>query len=56
MRGLKITVISLLISGIIYGQKYTPTDAGSKVHFVIKNFGIRTGGDFTGLKGSIVFA
>lgn len=55
MRGLKITVISLLISGIICGQKYTPTDAASKVHFVIKNFGIRTGGDFTGLKGSIVF-
>lgn len=34
---------------------YTPLDAGSKVHFVIKNFGIKTGGDFTGLKGSIKF-
>jgi polyisoprenoid-binding protein YceI len=33
----------------------TPTDEGSKVHFVIKNFGIKTGGDFTGLKGSIKF-
>lgn len=33
----------------------TPVDAGSKVHFVIKNFGIKTGGDFTGLKGTIRF-
>ena len=33
----------------------TPVDANSKVHFVIKNFGIKTGGDFTGLKGSIRF-
>lgn len=35
---------------------YTPVDADSKVHFVIKNFGIRTGGDFSGLKGSIKFS
>lgn len=34
----------------------TPVDAESKVHFVIKNFGIKTGGDFTGLKGTIKFA
>lgn len=34
---------------------YTPLDADSKVHFVIKNFGIKTGGDFTGLKGTIKF-
>jgi polyisoprenoid-binding protein YceI len=33
----------------------TPVDAGSKVHFVIKNFGIKTGGNFTGLKGAIKF-
>lgn len=40
----------------IYAQKVlTPTDEGSKVHFVIKNFGIKTGGDFTGLKGTIKF-
>lgn len=34
---------------------YTPVDADSKVHFVIKNFGIRVGGDFSGLKGTIKF-
>lgn len=33
----------------------TPVDADSKVHFVIKNFGIKTGGDFKGLKGNIQF-
>lgn len=33
----------------------TPIDGSSKVHFVIKNFGIKTGGDFKGLKGTIKF-
>ncbi|MBK7307436.1 MAG: YceI family protein [Chitinophagaceae bacterium] len=33
----------------------SPIDASSKVHFVIKNFGIKTGGDFKGLKGTIKF-
>ncbi len=55
MKGLKLTVIILFLSSIAFAQKYTATDAGSRVHFVIKNFGMRTGGDFTGLKGSIVF-
>jgi polyisoprenoid-binding protein YceI len=36
-------------------QKLTPVDAGSKVHFVIRNFGINTGGDFKGLKGQVLF-
>lgn len=36
-------------------QLYTPVDAGSKVHFVIKNFAIKTGGDFSGIKGAINF-
>ena len=36
-------------------QTYIPQDTGSKVHFVIKNFGINTGGDFSDLKGRIVF-
>lgn len=33
----------------------TPVGTESKVHFVIKNFGIKTGGDFKGLKGNIKF-
>ncbi len=55
---MKITMMllfSLLISSGLYAQKLTPVDDGSKVHFTIKNFGIKTGGDFTGLKGTINF-
>ncbi len=36
-------------------QKLVPVDAESKVHFVIRNFGIGTGGDLKGLKGQIIF-
>jgi polyisoprenoid-binding protein YceI len=47
----------LLFSFIgVYAQKdLVATDAGSKVHFVIKNFGINTGGDLSGMKGTIQF-
>ena len=40
---------------MIAQQILVPVDNGSRVHFVIKNFGMRTGGDFSGLKGSIRF-
>lgn len=36
-------------------QPYVPVDAESKIHFIIKNFAIKTGGDFTGLRGTIHF-
>ena len=49
------TVLALFSAFIAFGQNYTPTDAGSKVHFVIKNFGINTGGTFEGLSGNITF-
>jgi polyisoprenoid-binding protein YceI len=49
------TAIALVCVVTAFGQNYTPTDAGSKVRFVIKNFGINTGGTFEGLAGSIVF-
>ena len=45
----------LFISFWVNGQNYLPTDDGSKLHFVIKNLGINTGGDITGLKGKIIF-
>ncbi len=45
----------LVITSSIFAQKYAPKDEGSKVHFTIKNFGIRTGGELTGLKGEIIF-
>jgi polyisoprenoid-binding protein YceI len=50
-----IIVFLLFISFDATAQKLTPVDSASKVHFVIKNFGINTGGDLSGLKGSISF-
>lgn len=51
-----VVIAFLIFSNSITAQKtYTPVDTDSKVHFVIKNFAIRTGGDFKGLKGSISF-
>lgn len=46
-----VFIVSLLHAQAVY----TPVDTDSKVHFVIKNFGIKVGGDFTGLKGTIKF-
>lgn len=55
MKGL-IFISSLFLSTIdLVSQTYAPADNGSKVHFVINNFGIATGGDFSGLAGSIKF-
>lgn len=45
----------LIISVTGIAQKYKPVDEGSKVHFIIKNFGIDTGGDIAGLTGDINF-
>jgi polyisoprenoid-binding protein YceI len=55
MKYFKLSIVFLFLAASAFSQKYIPTDEESKVHFVIKNFGIKTGGDFTGLKGSIVF-
>lgn len=49
------TTLAIFSTVIAFGQTYTPTDEGSKVRFVIKNFGINTGGTFEGLSGSITF-
>ena len=46
---------AILISSFLQAQTFTPSDKESKVHFVIKNFGINTGGDITGMKGKIKF-
>ena len=54
-------ILKNLLAGLLFisihaaAQNYIPQDTGSKVHFVIKNFGINTGGDFSGLKGKIYF-
>ncbi len=46
----------LIVSFTAVSQKFKPSDAGSKVHFIIKNFGISTGGDISGLAGNINFS
>ncbi len=54
-------ICALLFALLIYANLVTgqtnlkPVDADSKVHFVIRNFGIKTGGDFTGITGTIKF-
>lgn len=56
MRKLISLFICILFTITSFAQvNLTPTDAGSKVHFVIKNFGINTGGDITGIKGTIKY-
>jgi polyisoprenoid-binding protein YceI len=56
MKKIIYTVALLFSMNLLHAQMIlTPTDEGSKVNFVIKNFGIKTGGDLTGLKGTIKF-
>ncbi len=55
MKNIKITTLFLLLTSILFGQKYTTTDAGSKAGFTIKNLGIKTNGSFSGIKGNIFF-
>jgi polyisoprenoid-binding protein YceI len=55
-RSFTFFILLALFTGISTAQStFTPTDAGSSVHFVIKNFGVKVGGDFSGLKGTIKF-
>jgi polyisoprenoid-binding protein YceI len=56
MKNFFLAVVCLCSFSVVFAQKkLLPVDAGSKIHFVIKNFGINTGGDFTGMKGDIKF-
>ena len=55
---MKTFLASIFISSVSFialFQNYQPVDSGSKVRFVIKNFGIKTGGTFEGLAGNIHF-
>ena len=55
MQRLLLSFLFLFAVSAASAQKLKPADEGSKVHFVIKNFGINTGGDFSGLTGEINF-
>ena len=51
-----LLIVSIFFTiGISSAQKFTPTDAESKVSFVIKNFGLKVDGQLKGIKGSISF-
>jgi polyisoprenoid-binding protein YceI len=45
----------IVITGNLAIAQYKPIDNGSSIQFKIKNFGINTGGSFTGLQGNIRF-
>jgi len=54
--GYKKIVALLMIAWPETGNgQYKPVDNGSSIQFTIKNFGIGTGGSFSGLKGDIKF-
>ncbi len=55
MKRLIFFLMPALVHLTVNAQSYTAIDDGSKVKFVIKNFGINTGGVFHGLKGEIKF-
>ena len=55
MKKLQLLFIATIFTLSSFAQTYAVADAGSSVHFVIKNIGVKTGGDFTGLSGVINF-
>jgi polyisoprenoid-binding protein YceI len=55
MKRLFLVCSFFTFSFLIFAQSYTPVDNESRIHFVIDNFGIATGGDFTGISGTIKF-
>jgi len=55
---MKISTILLLVLVMAFdagAQSYQPSGDKSTVKFVIKNFGVNTGGDFKGLQGVIAW-
>lgn len=48
-------VAAILATCSVNAQSYSPIDTASKLHFVIKNFAINTGGDISGMSGKIKF-
>jgi polyisoprenoid-binding protein YceI len=57
MKKLSFLILFFCIySATLFAQStLTPVEAESKVQFVIKNFGIKTRGNFKGIKGNIKF-
>jgi len=50
-----VLLLIIVLTGDLAIAQYKPVDNGSTIQFKIKNFGINTGGSFTGLQGNIRF-
>ena len=48
------SLVMTFVLPVFAQQKLAPVDAESKVKFVIKNFGINTNGELSGLKGTVI--
>jgi len=55
MKHIIVALCCLSVSTLLFAQDYKPTDQGTTIEFVIKNFGVNTRGSFTGLDGKISF-
>jgi polyisoprenoid-binding protein YceI len=55
MKKIVFAFLLLISSGIVFSQDYKPVEEGSSVKFKIKNFGFNSGGNFSGLQGTIHF-
>jgi polyisoprenoid-binding protein YceI len=49
------SLIIIVIAAKLAIAQYKPVDKGSSIQFTIKNFGISTGGSFSGLQGKVKF-
>lgn len=55
MKSIIFIALMLVATAANSQTSFVPTDTGSKIHFVVRNFGINTGGDLTGAAGKIKF-
>ena len=55
MKSFRLLILFLIISNSILAQTYNVNNENSKINFVIKNIGLNVNGNFSGLKGIIIF-
>lgn len=54
MKQIILLLLHVIMGNTVWAQ-YKPVNKGSSIQFTIKNFGINTGGSFSGLQGEINF-
>src|SRR5580693_83420 len=55
MKKTTFSILFILFSLFLFSQDLKPLDQGSTIDFKLKNFGLNTGGSFSGLQGIIHF-